>query len=64
MVTRSSHEVFEPSGRVRVLLIDDHAILRQGLRSVLESYTDVEVIGGHSILRGVDIFKWLRAAGD
>lgn len=33
MVTRSS-ELFEPSGRVRVLLVDDHAILRQGLRGV------------------------------
>ena len=31
--------------RIRVLLVDDHAMVREGLRSVLESYDDVEVIG-------------------
>lgn len=31
--------------RVRVLLVDDHAIVRQGLRSVLESCPDIEVVG-------------------
>ncbi len=30
---------------VRVLLVDDHLMMRQGLRSVLESYPDVEVVG-------------------
>jgi len=34
-----------PSQRLRVLLVDDHAMVRQGLRSVLESYHDLEVIG-------------------
>lgn len=29
----------------RVLLVDDHAMVRQGLRSVLESYQDIEVVG-------------------
>lgn len=29
----------------RVLLVDDHALLRQGLRTVLEEYADVEVVG-------------------
>ncbi len=38
-VTRS-----EPR-RIRVLLVDDHAMVRQGLRSVLETYADVEVVG-------------------
>jgi PAS domain S-box-containing protein len=33
------------STRVRVLLVDDHAMVRQGLRTVLESYADIEVIG-------------------
>jgi len=39
---------------VRVLLADDHGIIRQGLRSLLEKQPDVEVIGeaddGHSAL--------------
>jgi PAS domain S-box-containing protein len=30
---------------IRVLLVDDHAMVRQGLRSVLDSYMDIEVIG-------------------
>ncbi|GAB1721915.1 MAG: PAS domain S-box protein [Nitrospira sp. CR1.1] len=34
-----------PSHRLRILLVDDHAMVRQGLRSVLESYTDLEVVG-------------------
>ncbi len=31
--------------RIRVLLVDDHAMVRQGLRSVLETYVDVEIVG-------------------
>lgn len=38
-----------PDGRakaqVRVLLVDDHAMMRQGLRTMLESYADVQVVG-------------------
>jgi CheY-like chemotaxis protein len=30
---------------VRVLLVDDHAMVRQGLRSLLECHTDIEVVG-------------------
>jgi DNA-binding NarL/FixJ family response regulator len=30
---------------IRVLLVDDHAMVRQGLRSVLDSYMDIEVVG-------------------
>lgn len=30
---------------IRVLLVDDHAMMRQGLRSVLETYADVQVVG-------------------
>ena len=33
------------SPRLRILLVDDHAMVRQGLRSVLENYTDLEVVG-------------------
>ena len=30
---------------IRVLLVDDHAMVRQGLRSVLEGYHDLQVVG-------------------
>ena len=30
---------------IRVLLADDHEIVRLGLRAVLESTTDIEVVG-------------------
>ena len=32
-------------GLIRVLLVDDHAMVRQGLRSVLDGYADMEVVG-------------------
>lgn len=34
-----------PRTVIRVLLVDDHAMMRQGLRSVLETYADVQVVG-------------------
>jgi two-component system response regulator NreC len=33
------------SHRIRILMVDDHAILREGLRALLSYYDDVEVIG-------------------
>jgi PAS domain S-box-containing protein len=33
------------SAAIRVLLVDDHAMVRQGLRSMLESYSGVEIVG-------------------
>jgi len=33
------------SSKVRVLLVDDHAMVRQGLRSLLEAYEDVDIVG-------------------
>src|SRR6476619_955706 len=35
----------EKTKTVGVLLVDDHAMVRQGLRTMLESYADVEVVG-------------------
>lgn len=31
--------------RIRVLLVDDHAMVRQGLRNLLDSYAKIEVVG-------------------
>ncbi len=39
------HQCDVPPAVIRVLLVDDHAMMRQGLRSVLETYTDVQVVG-------------------
>jgi CheY-like chemotaxis protein/anti-sigma regulatory factor (Ser/Thr protein kinase) len=36
---------FQQRARVRVLLVDDHAMVRQGLRGLLDGYADIEVIG-------------------
>lgn len=32
-------------GAITVLLVDDHAIVRQGLRSVLDAYPDIAIVG-------------------
>ena len=31
--------------RVRVLIVDDHAVLRQALRLLLESHDEIDVVG-------------------
>lgn len=35
----------QQNAKIRVLLVDDHAMVRQGLRSVLDNYADIEVLG-------------------
>lgn len=32
-------------GKIHVLLVDDHAMVGQGLRSMPESYPEIEVVG-------------------
>ena len=34
-----------PSGRIRILIVDDHAVLRQALRLLLDAHQEVEVVG-------------------
>ncbi|MFW6689598.1 response regulator [Streptomyces sp. MAR4 CNX-425] len=34
-----------PGGRIRVLLVDDHQVVRRGLRTFLEVQDDIEVVG-------------------
>ncbi len=33
------------ASRIRVVLVDDHAMVREGLKSVLSAYDDIEVVG-------------------
>ena len=46
---RSIHKTRHSAGcedaMIRVLLVDDHAMVRQGLRSVLDGYVDIHVVG-------------------
>jgi len=37
--------VMKPARRTRVLLTDDHGLVRRGLRLILENHQDIEVIG-------------------
>lgn len=56
-VTESTHVPYK-SGSIRVVLVDDHAMVRQGLRSVLDGYLDVDVVAeasdGEEALSAVD----------
>jgi two-component system response regulator DevR len=50
----SAHPMDEQpkAAKTRVLLVDDHAIVRQGLRMVLESEEDLQVVGEADTMRG------------
>ncbi|MFZ2174408.1 MAG: response regulator transcription factor [Rhodococcus sp. (in: high G+C Gram-positive bacteria)] len=50
-VERGQSGGVRPTSVVRIVLVDDHAILRQGLRSVLEREPDLEVVGEASSSR-------------
>ncbi|MDI3465757.1 MAG: hypothetical protein OJF50_004578 [Nitrospira sp.] len=41
----TQHSGLQQNAKIRVLLVDDHAMVRQGLRSVLDGYEDIRVIG-------------------
>ena len=43
---------------IRVLLVDDHKIVRQGLRSLIEGITDIEVAAEAE--NGLDAVKLAR----
>ncbi len=53
----------QPSSTIGILLVDDHAMVRQGLRSVLKHYEDVEVVGDASNGReALELVERLRPA--
>jgi CheY-like chemotaxis protein len=41
----TDHSPLSTHSSIRVLLVDDHAIVRQGLRSVLDSYANIKLVG-------------------
>ena len=45
ITTMSAEAAHESLQTIRIVLVDDHAMVRQGLRSVLEREADLEVIG-------------------
>ena len=44
VLPRPQHDI-QPHATIRVLMVDDHAMVRQGLRSVLDAYADIQVVG-------------------
>ena len=55
-----------PHGMVRVLLADDHVLVRAGIRALLDTMDDIEVIGETGDGRAAEARKHLRsmATGD
>jgi DNA-binding NarL/FixJ family response regulator len=58
-ITETSDSVGRDRGHeavAKVLLVDDHAMMRQGLRSILDDFDDVEVVGeGQDGLEAVEL---------
>jgi NarL family two-component system response regulator LiaR len=47
-----------PGKKIRVLLVDDHAIVRQGLRTFIDLQSDMEVVGeGTNGIEGVELAR-------
>jgi DNA-binding NarL/FixJ family response regulator len=45
LIFQEAMEMTEPGPRIRVLVVDDHELLRAGIRSVLGSHHNMEVVG-------------------
>lgn len=43
---------------IRILIADDHAIVRSGLRQILEEYKEMKIVAEHG--NGADVLDWLR----
>jgi DNA-binding NarL/FixJ family response regulator len=46
-----------PASAIKVLIVDDHAVVREGLRSLLEMFGDIEVVG--EAVNGLDALEVL-----
>ena len=44
---------------IRILIADDHAIVRQGLKQILEESREMKVVAEHT--NGADALRWIRA---
>jgi DNA-binding NarL/FixJ family response regulator len=54
----------EPEERIRVLVVDDHAVVRRGLRAFLESEPDLEIVGAaEGGAQALDLLEGLEAQG-
>ncbi len=52
-----------PGNTIRLVLVDDHTMVRQGLRSLLESYEDVMIVGeGSNGDEAIELVEQLRPA--
>jgi len=43
--TSDEHKVLPSDSKVRILLVDDHVMVREGLRKILEAHEDLELVG-------------------
>ena len=44
--------VLEPDETIRVLVVDDHEVVRRGLRAFLDSESDLDIVGEAEEERG------------
>lgn len=44
---------------IRLVIADDHAIVRQGLKKILDESSDMEIVAEHA--NGADALRWIRA---
>ena len=42
---RSKHSALKKNAPIRILLVDDHLMMRQGLRSIVTAYDHLEIVG-------------------
>jgi DNA-binding NarL/FixJ family response regulator len=56
-LTSTSRKAFRSQG-IRILLVDDHALVRQGIRGLLEVHADLQVVG--EAQNGLEAIEYTR----